>query len=179
MRPRSTLNWIVVAGWGVQVGATGLTYRPELPANADGTVHRGAGPVDGAVEVDQPGLAAGRVVADPPEHIVLTAVEQARSAKADLVIGFGGGSSMDVAKLVALLAHPACQQTLQDIYGVGNAKGQRLPLIQVPTTAGTGSEVMRRIAAPLVGGMVTAPLVSMLLIPVLYLWWKGRGMQRG
>jgi len=42
--------------------------------------------------------------------------------------------------------------------------------------SGTGSEVMRRIAAPLVGGMVTAPLVSMLLIPVLYLWWKGRGM---
>jgi len=41
---------------------------------------------------------------------------------------------------------------------------------------GTGSEVMRRIAAPLVGGMITAPLVSMLLIPVLYLWWKGRGM---
>ncbi len=41
---------------------------------------------------------------------------------------------------------------------------------------GTGSEVMQRVAAPLVGGMVTAPLVSMLLIPVLYLWWKGRGM---
>jgi len=40
--------------------------------------------------------------------------------------------------------------------------------------SGTGAEVMRRIAAPLVGGMVTAPLVSMLLIPVLYLWWKGR-----
>jgi Cu(I)/Ag(I) efflux system membrane protein CusA/SilA len=38
---------------------------------------------------------------------------------------------------------------------------------------------MRRIAAPLVGGMVTAPLVSMLLIPVLYLWWKGRGMEQG
>ncbi len=44
--------------------------------------------------------------------------------------------------------------------------------------SGTGSEVMRRVAAPLVGGMVTAPLVSMLLIPVLYLWWKGRGMAR-
>ena len=43
---------------------------------------------------------------------------------------------------------------------------------------GTGSEVMRRVAAPLVGGMVTAPLVSMLLIPVLYLWWKGRELQR-
>jgi Cu(I)/Ag(I) efflux system membrane protein CusA/SilA len=44
--------------------------------------------------------------------------------------------------------------------------------------SGAGSEVMRRIAAPLVGGMVTAPLVSMLLIPVLYLWWKGRSLAR-
>jgi len=47
-------------------------------------------------------------------------------------------------------------------------------LLPVMLGSGTGSEVMRRIAAPLVGGMVTAPLVSMLLIPVLYLWWKGR-----
>lgn len=82
-----------------------------------------------------------QVVADPPEHIVLAAVAQARASRVDLIIGFGGGSSMDVAKLVALLADPDCAQSLQDIYGVGNAKGQRLPLIQVPTTAGTGSEV--------------------------------------
>ena len=52
-------------------------------------------------------------------------------------------------------------------------------LLPIMLGAGTGSEVMRRIAAPLAGGMVTAPLVSMLLIPVLYLWWKGRGMDRG
>ena len=82
-----------------------------------------------------------QVEADPPESVVLAAVEQAKSMQAELIIGFGGGSSMDVAKLVALLAHPNCTQTLQDIYGVGNARGQRLPLIQVPTTAGTGSEV--------------------------------------
>ncbi|MBQ0743132.1 MAG: iron-containing alcohol dehydrogenase, partial [Pseudomonas sp.] len=81
------------------------------------------------------------VQADPPESVVMAAVEQGRAMKADLVVGFGGGSSMDVAKLVAFLAHPGCQQQLADIYGVGNAKGQRLPLIQVPTTAGTGSEV--------------------------------------
>ncbi len=73
-----------------------------------------------------------QVVADPPESIVLAAVEQAKASRADLIVGFGGGSSMDVAKLVALLAHPDNSQTLQDIYGVGNAKGQRLPLIQVP-----------------------------------------------
>ena len=51
-------------------------------------------------------------------------------------------------------------------------------LLPIMLGSGTGSEVMRRVAAPMVGGMVTAPLVSMLLIPVLYLWWKGRGMSR-
>ena len=68
-----------------------------------------------------------QVEADPPESVVLAAVEQAKAMQAELIIGFGGGSSMDVAKLVALLAHPSCTQTLQDIYGVGNARGQRLP----------------------------------------------------
>ena len=79
------------------------------------------------------------VVADPPEHIVQSAVAAARAMEADLVIGFGGGSSMDVAKLVAVLA--GSTQQLAQIYGIGNVKGQRLPLVQVPTTAGTGSEV--------------------------------------
>jgi Cu(I)/Ag(I) efflux system membrane protein CusA/SilA len=49
-------------------------------------------------------------------------------------------------------------------------------LLPIMLGSGSGTEVMRRIAAPLIGGMVTAPLVSMLLIPVLYLWWKGRGL---
>ncbi|WP_020654329.1 iron-containing alcohol dehydrogenase [Massilia niastensis] len=79
------------------------------------------------------------VVADPPEHVVLAAVEAARRMDADLVIGFGGGSSMDVAKLVAVLA--GSEQPLAAIYGIGNVQGGRLPLVQVPTTAGTGSEV--------------------------------------
>jgi len=81
------------------------------------------------------------VQADPPESIIFEALECAKQANAEVVIGFGGGSSMDVAKLIAFLAHPECSQSLADIYGVNNAKGQRLPLIQVPTTAGTGSEV--------------------------------------
>ena len=79
------------------------------------------------------------VIADPPEQVVLAAVAAAQRHDADLVIGFGGGSSMDVAKLVAVLA--ASPQALQDIYGIGKVTGHRLPLVQVPTTAGTGSEV--------------------------------------
>lgn len=81
----------------------------------------------------------GEVMSDPPESIVLAAVEAARSAKAGIIIGLGGGSSLDVAKLVALLI-PGHQE-LQQAYGIGNAIGPRLPLILVPTTAGTGSEV--------------------------------------
>ena len=109
-----------------------------------------------------------KVEADPPESVVLAAVEQAKSMQAELIIGFGGGSSMDVAKLVALLAHPNCTQTLQDIYGVGNARGQRLPLIQVPTTAGTGSEVTQ-IAIITTGATTKMGVVSPILLPDLAL----------
>lgn len=79
------------------------------------------------------------VLADPPVHNIMSALKQAREFAADGVIGFGGGSSMDVAKLVAFLC--GSKQTLPEIYGVGLAQGKRLPLILVTTTAGTGSEV--------------------------------------
>lgn len=78
------------------------------------------------------------VIADPPEAVVLDAVKTAQEFDCDGVIGFGGGSSMDVAKLLAVLIKG--EQTLTDIYGVDSITGSRLPLIQVPTTAGTGSE---------------------------------------
>ncbi|WP_313055936.1 iron-containing alcohol dehydrogenase [Pseudomonas lopnurensis] len=107
-----------------------------------------------------------QVLADPPEHIVLAAVAQARAQRAELIVGFGGGSSMDVAKLVALLAHADCAQTLADVYGVGNAHGRRLPLIQVPTTAGTGSEVTP-IAIVTTGETTKMGVVSPLLLPDL------------
>jgi len=79
------------------------------------------------------------VLADPPEEQVLRAVKFATNHRADGIIGLGGGSSMDTAKLVALLARTP--QALASIYGIGLARGPRLPLIQMPTTSGTGSEV--------------------------------------
>lgn len=78
---------------------------------------------------------------DPPESVVIEAVQAAKREGVDAIIGFGGGSSMDVAKIVALLAHPESNQSLANTYGINQAKGKRLTLIQVPTTAGTGSEV--------------------------------------
>ncbi len=107
-----------------------------------------------------------QVSADPADTIVLDAARQAKEAKADLVIGFGGGSSMDVAKLVALLAHPDASQQLSDIYGVGMATGPRLPLIQVPTTAGTGSEVTP-VAIVTTGATTKAGVVAPSLLPDL------------
>ncbi|WP_339732067.1 iron-containing alcohol dehydrogenase [uncultured Pseudomonas sp.] len=109
-----------------------------------------------------------QVVADPPEAILLATVEQAKALKAQLIVGFGGGSSMDVAKLVALLAHPECGQELAQVYGVGNARGQRLPLILVPTTAGTGSEVTQ-ISIITTGETTKMGVVSPLLLPDLAL----------
>lgn len=79
------------------------------------------------------------VIADPPQHVVEDALAAARQHETELVIGLGGGSSMDVAKIVAVLA--ASSQTLAEIYGIGNVRGPRLLLVQIPTTAGTGSEV--------------------------------------
>ena len=78
------------------------------------------------------------IVADPPESVVMNAMHAAQDFGCDGVIGFGGGSSMDVAKLLAVLIKG--EQQLADIYGVDQIIGGRLPLIQVPTTAGTGSE---------------------------------------
>ena len=102
------------------------------------------------------------VEADPPEPIVHAAVKAAADHGADAVIGFGGGSSLDVAKLVALLSRSG--EALAEVYGVGKAKGPRLPLMLVPTTAGTGSEVTP-IAIVTTGTSEKMGVVSPVLLP--------------
>jgi alcohol dehydrogenase class IV len=78
------------------------------------------------------------VEADPSRATLLAAVEAGRAAGAASVVGLGGGSPMDVAKLAAYLLGSG--DDLDAIWGVGLATGERLPLALVPTTAGTGSE---------------------------------------
>ena len=73
---------------------------------------------------------------DPSLGTLMAAVAAGEGCSS--VVGFGGGSPMDVAKLAAYLI--ATGEELDDLWGVGKATGKRLPLVQVPTTAGTGSE---------------------------------------
>ncbi|WP_213767684.1 iron-containing alcohol dehydrogenase [Caballeronia sp. dw_19] len=102
------------------------------------------------------------VEADPSAHTVEAAARAAREANADAILGLGGGSPMDVAKLVALLA--GGNEALDTVYGVGIAKGPRLPLVLVPTTSGTGSEATP-VAIVTTGAGQKKGVVSPLLIP--------------
>lgn len=76
------------------------------------------------------------VEADPSRTTLMAAVEAGQGCES--VIGFGGGSPMDVAKLAAYLIGSG--DDLDRIWGLDKATGPRLPLALVPTTAGTGSE---------------------------------------
>ncbi|TFI58481.1 iron-containing alcohol dehydrogenase [Sphingomonas parva] len=76
------------------------------------------------------------VEADPSRETLMAAVAAGEGCAS--VVGFGGGSPMDVAKLAAYLLGSG--EPLDDLWGVGRATGKRLPLALVPTTAGTGSE---------------------------------------
>jgi alcohol dehydrogenase class IV len=78
---------------------------------------------------------------EPSAETVRSAAAAGRDGGVDAVVGLGGGSPMDVAKLAALLA--ACPQPVEDMYGVDRAEGRRLPLVLIPTTAGTGSEATK------------------------------------
>ena len=79
-----------------------------------------------------------QVEPEPKVSSVRKLVEYASSKKVSHVVGLGGGSPMDVAKIAALMI--PSPQAVESMYGVGNAKGTRLPLVLIPTTAGTGSE---------------------------------------
>jgi len=76
---------------------------------------------------------------DLPVESILECVEQVRGFTADVVLGIGGGSCMDLSKVVAvLLAHGG---SISDYYGEFKVPGPVLPLVAIPTTSGTGSEV--------------------------------------
>lgn len=102
------------------------------------------------------------VEADPSVATVNAAVQAGCDARVTGVLGFGGGSSLDVAKVAALLL--GSDQPLDEAWGVNNAQGPRLPLALVPTTAGTGSEVTP-VAILTVGGDEKRGVSSPVILP--------------
>jgi alcohol dehydrogenase class IV len=124
----------VVAGAGCSARLAELLPPGPCLFVTDGTV-RALGLADAALD----GLDAvvfDAVEQDPSRETLLTAVAAGEGCAS--VVGFGGGSPMDVAKLAAYLIGSG--DDLEAVWGVGKATGPRLPLALVPTTAGTGSE---------------------------------------
>ncbi len=81
----------------------------------------------------------GEVEPDPSIATVAKAAETARRSEAGIIVAVGGGSAIDTAKSAAILA--GYDGNLKDFAGVGKVKKPGIPVIAIPTTAGTGSEV--------------------------------------
>ena len=105
------------------------------------------------------------VETEPSIDLVRTAVAQLTEAGSNAVLGFGGGSALDVAKAVAVLATAGTDPLDHlEVIGAGRPISRPgLPCVAVPTTAGTGSEVTRN--SVLSGGGVKASLRSPLMLP--------------
>lgn len=143
----------------------GLGARRPLLVTDPGLVGIGlVAPVLAALEAaGTPAVLFDRVQEDPPESVVEAAAALGRRERVDAVVAVGGGSSMDVAKVVAVLLGDGDQE-LADLYGVDQVRGPRLPLVLVPTTAGTGSEVTP-VAVITTGTTTKAGVSSRLLLP--------------
>ena len=93
----------------------------------------------GILELPGDGTVFSQVKPEPDTDNLDLVLAAANAAQADLIVGFGGGSAMDLAKLVSVLS--GSTQTLRDVVGAGKvATRRRVGLAQVPTTSGTGSE---------------------------------------
>ena len=108
-----------------------LTAPPILPLIAEPLAKLKAAGI--TIEVFQD------IVAEPTVNDFKNILEVARQFKADSVVGIGGGSVLDVTKLVASLTYS--DQQVEDCFGTGFIKKRGLWFACLPTTAGTGSEV--------------------------------------
>jgi alcohol dehydrogenase class IV len=99
-----------------------------------------------------------------PEVALFEAVTaSARSFGPDAIVGLGGGSPLDVAKLVAALLDGA--QRIREVFGIGNLRGRSIFLACIPTTAGTGSEVSPNAVLIDEGEKLKKGVISPFLVP--------------
>jgi len=79
------------------------------------------------------------VVPEPPLEALERLIEPVRTFFPDVIVGIGGGSAMDMAKLLTVLF--SGEQGIDELIGIDNVQGRHVKLIAVTTTSGTGSEV--------------------------------------
>jgi alcohol dehydrogenase class IV len=111
------------------------------------------------------------VLGEPTIESIQSGVEQAKTFSCDLVIGFGGGSSIDTGKAIAVLAqNPGDLLDYLEVIGSGaKIRNPSLPFIAIPTTAGTGAEVTRNAVIGSPQHKVKVSLRSPLMLPSISL----------
>lgn len=103
------------------------------------------------------------VIPEPPLEKVREAAALVREKAFDVLIGLGGGSSMDFTKGVALAA--ALEQPLEEMFGLDLVPARGLPTVMIPTTSGSGSEVSPVAIFTLPGGDVKKGIASHHIVP--------------
>jgi alcohol dehydrogenase len=104
------------------------------------------------------------VTPELPVDTLTAAADVAREHRADVVLAVGGGSALDAAKVVALLT--AHEGPLSRFYGENQVPGPVMPIVAVPTTAGTGSEVTPVAVVSDPGRELKVGISSPFLVPV-------------
>lgn len=120
--------------------AQGLDAKRVLMVSDRGVIAAGH-TARGIASLQDAGFSVGLfdgVEENPTTAHVASGLNVAKEFRPDLIVGLGGGSSMDCAKGINFLY--SCGGCMQDYWGEGKATGPLLPMIAVPTTAGTGSE---------------------------------------
>ena len=131
---RGALDKIPEAVGGMNVTKAFIVSGPHL--NASGLVEKVASKLN---EAGVPSESFTETEGNPSTDTVEKAVGKFRESGADMIVAFGGGSPLDVAKAVAVVGKYGGRIT--DYEGVGKVPGPVIPMLAIPTTAGTGSEV--------------------------------------
>jgi alcohol dehydrogenase len=119
-----------------KLGATRVLVVTDKVLNQNGLVNRVVAPLrDSDLVVD----VIDEVVPEPPFENLDEIASKIKDKGYDLFIGLGGGSALDVTKVLSIMM--TNDEDIRDLIGIDKVKNKGIPFILVPTTAGTGSEV--------------------------------------
>lgn len=162
-----TINSTVISGMGAMPGIRPLIAGTQhLLLVTDGNISRleAAKQIREILEEDNRELfVIDNVPPEPSQHDVEQLLTVLGNASFDLVVGIGGGSVLDVAKLLSALCHPESPQLSELL--TGTKPTVRLPSLLIPTTAGTGSEATPNAILAIPEQKTKVGIISPILLP--------------